>query len=244
MELIQKKPSFHEISPREYMYFPKGTLEMGKPGVFSRLELTHIGLAMIILTICFTFTLSLNNLLWSFLNGFNLVRFQQGFLLSLVAVFCAFFFHEMSHKITAQYYRLWSEFRMNTRSLLISCFLSVITGFVFAAPGKVMFRGKPRRFEEGHIALAGPVANLVLAGLFTPVYLIFFTSAHGMVPQMIGFICLINIIFASFNLLPLKSFDGGKVITYNPYVWTIVMGISICMVAIIAPFIPQLLLTM
>ena len=93
MDLIEKKPSFHEISPREYMYFPKGKLEMGKPGTFSRLELVHISLAMITLTICFTFTLSLNNLLWSSLNGFDVIRFQQGFLLSLIAVFCAFFFH-------------------------------------------------------------------------------------------------------------------------------------------------------
>jgi Zn-dependent protease len=224
------------------MYFPKGTLEMGKPGVFSRLELIHISLAMITLTICFTFTLSLNNLLWSSLNGFDLSRFQQGFMLSLIAVFCAFFFHEMSHKIMAQYYRLWSEFRMNTRSLLISFLLSLTTGFVFAAPGKVMFRGEPRVFEEGHIALAGPLSNLVLSGLFTPVYLLFFTSAHGVIPQMIGFICLINIIFASFNLLPLKSFDGGKVIKWNPVVWSISMGISIFLCLSIAPFVPHLLI--
>ena len=215
---------------------------MGKPGVFSRLELIHICLAMVTLTICFTFTLSLNNLLWSSLNGFDLFRFQQGFMLSLIAVFCAFFFHEMSHKITAQYYRLWSEFRMNTRSLLISFLLSLTTGFVFAVPGKVMFRGEPRVFEEGHIAIAGPLANLVLAGLFTPVYLLLFTSAHGLIPQMIGFICLINIIFASFNLLPLRSFDGGKVVKWNPSVWLIFMIISIFFCVIIAPFVPHLLI--
>jgi len=244
MDLIEKKPSFHEISPREYMYFPKGRLEMGKPGTFSRLELIHISLAMITLTICFTFTLSLNNLLWSSLNGFDVIRFQQGFLLSLIAVFCAFFFHEMSHKIMAQYYRLWSEFRMNTRSLLISFFLSLTTGFVFAAPGKVMFRGEPRVFEEGHIALAGPLANLVLAGLFTPVYLLYFTSADGLIPQMIGFICLINIIFASFNLLPLRSFDGGKVVKWNKSIWMISLGVSIFMGVLIAPFIPKLLTIM
>ena len=154
METFRKKYSFHDISPREYMYFPKGTLEMGKKGSFSRLELSHITTAMMILTMCFTFTLSLNNVLWSYMNGFNIYRFQQGFVLSIIAVFCAFFFHEMSHKLTAQHYRLWSEFRMNLKSLLISLALSITTGFVFAAPGAVMFRGEPRIFEEGHIALA------------------------------------------------------------------------------------------
>ena len=116
MELIQKKRSFRDISPREYMYFPKGILEMGKPGSFSKLEIIHISIAMVILTICFTFTLSMNSMLWSLFNGFNAARFSNGFLLSLIAVFCAFFFHEMSHKLTAQYYRLWSEFRMNMKS--------------------------------------------------------------------------------------------------------------------------------
>ncbi|OYT29987.1 hypothetical protein B6U98_00805 [Thermoplasmatales archaeon ex4572_165] len=241
METFRKKYSFHDISPREYMYFPKGTLEMGKKGSFSRLELIHITTAMMILIICFTFTLSLNNVLWSYLNGFNLPRFQQGFALSIIAVFCAFFFHEMSHKLTAQHYRLWSEFRMNLKSLLISLVLSITTGFVFAAPGTVMFRGEPRVFEEGHIALAGPLANIILASMFTPVYLTLFTDSIGLIPKMIGFICLINIVFGSFNLLPFKSFDGYKVIQWNKYVWIIMVMYSLILFLIISPFIPKLL---
>jgi Zn-dependent protease len=241
METILKKRSYHDISPREYMYFPKGALEMGKPGKFSRLELSHIIIAMLILTICFTFTLSLNSILWCCMNGFQLSRFQSGFFLSLIAVFCAFFFHELSHKITAQYYRLWSEFRMNQKSLLISMVMSITTGFVFAAPGKVIFRGEPRVFEEGHIAFAGPFANIVLAGLFIPVYLIHFSNSMGIIPQMIGFICLINIIFASFNLLPLKSFDGWKIVQWNKLVWSIMMGISLLFFFLISPYIPCLL---
>ena len=34
--------SFHDIPVRDYMYFPKGTLETGKPGKFSRIEVKHI----------------------------------------------------------------------------------------------------------------------------------------------------------------------------------------------------------
>ena len=29
--------SFHDIPPRDYMYFPKGTIDLGKPGEFSRI---------------------------------------------------------------------------------------------------------------------------------------------------------------------------------------------------------------
>ena len=38
----EKHKSYHNISPREYMYFPKGTIDPGKPGEFSRLELKNI----------------------------------------------------------------------------------------------------------------------------------------------------------------------------------------------------------
>jgi len=38
--------SFHDIPPREYMYFPKGTLERGKPGKFSRIEINHLLISM------------------------------------------------------------------------------------------------------------------------------------------------------------------------------------------------------
>ncbi len=34
--------SFHDIPVRDYMYFPKGTLEVGKPGKFSRIEIFHL----------------------------------------------------------------------------------------------------------------------------------------------------------------------------------------------------------
>ena len=39
--------SFHELSPREYMYIPKGTLKTGKPGSFSKTELTHLLIAVL-----------------------------------------------------------------------------------------------------------------------------------------------------------------------------------------------------
>jgi len=54
-EEIKTRTSFHDISPREYMYFPKGTLERGKPGKFSRIEINHLFISIIVLTIAFSF---------------------------------------------------------------------------------------------------------------------------------------------------------------------------------------------
>jgi Zn-dependent protease len=236
MQTIRKNVSFHDISPREYMYFPKGVLEMGKPGAFSKVELKHIVVSMIILIVCFTFTLSLNSVLWSFLYNFSIHRFQVGIQLSIVAVFTAFLFHEISHKIIAQHYRLWSEFRFNLKALFISFILSILTGFVFAAPGSVLFRGEPRVFEEGHVAMAGPLANILIANIFTPVYIHFFAEIPGFIPRMIGFICIINCIFAFFNLLPFKSFDGEKVIHWNKKVWIFMITYSFILLLFISPF--------
>ena len=50
--------SFHDLSPSEYMYFPKGTLDGGSPGKFSRIEIYHLLLAMGVLTLAFSFTFS------------------------------------------------------------------------------------------------------------------------------------------------------------------------------------------
>ena len=43
--------SFHDIPVREYMYFPKGSLDAGKPGRFSRTELIHLLISICVLTL-------------------------------------------------------------------------------------------------------------------------------------------------------------------------------------------------
>jgi len=234
-----RKQTLRDISPREYMYFPKGILEMGKPGQFSRLELYHIITAMIILTIAFTFALSRNSILMmavSNFSGFSLSRLGQGLQFSLVGIVSAFFCHELSHKLMAQRYGLWSEFRMYPKGLLFSLVLSVTTGFVFATPGAVMFRGEPRIFEEGKIAMAGPLANMVITVIFLPLFIFFFNKQTGSMMMTIGIICLINCIFAVFNLFPFGPLDGVKIFKWSPVVWASMFVISTCMLVILLPF--------
>ncbi|MGF3554149.1 MAG: hypothetical protein ACQXXF_02590, partial [Thermoplasmatota archaeon] len=64
--------SFHDIPVREYMYFPKGTLEVGKPGKFSRIEVLHLMFSIFVLTIAFSFALSGNNLFNGLSTGFKI----------------------------------------------------------------------------------------------------------------------------------------------------------------------------
>lgn len=228
--------SFHDIPPRDYMYFPKGTLEMGKPGKFSRIEITHLLISMGVLTIAFAFALSGNNLLEGMGGGFpldNLLHFIQ---LSFLGIITAFFFHELSHKFMAQKYGLWAEYRMFPQGLSLALLLGVLTPFVFAAPGAVMFRGQIRPFEMGKIAVAGPLANIIIVAITFPLYLfVFYETAT--IGQIIGFICIINAILATFNLLPIGPLDGAKVVRWNATVWIILFIVAVGFMMAIFPYI-------
>ena len=217
--------SFHEIPPREYMYFPKGTLEPGKPGKFSRIEIVHLLISIFVLTIAFAFALTNNNMIYGFGN-FKLL--PLGIAMSFLGILTAFFFHELSHKFMAQRYGLWSEFRMYPMGLLLAFLLAIFTGFVFAAPGAVMFRGDSRNFETGRIAVAGPLSNLLIAFITFPLYLFVFFEISTL-RTIVGFICLINAFLATFNLLPIGPLDGAKVIRWNPTVWIILFSMAIAM---------------
>ena len=227
--------SFHDIPPREYMYFPRGTLEMGKPGKFSRIEITHLLVSIAVLTMVFAFIITQNNLFWGLVNGgFNLNILPKGLTLSFLGILTAFFFHELSHKFMAQKYGLWAEYRMFPQGLRLALLLGVFTPIVFAAPGAVMFRGGSRTFETGQIAVAGPLANIVIAMITLPIYL-FVLFEESMVAQIVAFICLINAFLATFNLLPFGPLDGVKVIRWNATVWIVLFILAIVILMLIFP---------
>ncbi len=224
--------SFHDIPPREYMYFPKGTIEMGKPGKFSRIEITHLLISIAVLTIVFSLLITRNNVIYGLVSGFNVDKLPYGIVLAFLGVVTAFFIHEILHKFMAQKYGLWAEYRMFPQGLRLALLLGIFTPFVFAAPGAVMFRGDSRTFETGKIASAGPLANLIIAAITLPLYLFVFYEA-SLLGQIFGFICLINAFLATFNLLPFGPLDGAKIIRWNVNVWIFLLVISITLTAII-----------
>jgi len=225
--------SFHDIPPREYMYFPEGSLDAGRPEKFSRSEITHLLISMGILTIAFAFALSGNNLIEGIQNGFRINNLVFFIPLSFLGILTAFFFHELSHKFIAQRYGLWAEFRMFPQGLYLALFLGILTPFVFAAPGAVMFRGGSRTYETGQIAMAGPLANIIIAMITFPIYLyVFYNTPIG---TIFGFICLINAFLAIFNLLPFGPLDGVKIIRWNATAWVIMLIIAISILMTIMP---------
>lgn len=215
--------SFHDIPPRDYMYFPKATIEPSKPGSFSRVELTQLIISIVVLTVAFTFALSGNNLTSGILDGFKIDLLPSYLLKSFFGIISAFFVHELSHKFIAQRFGLWAEYRMFPKGLQFALLLGILTPFVFAAPGAVMFMGGSRDYETGRIASAGPLANIILAGV---TYLLFMMLYESPFTDIIGFVCLINAFLATFNLLPFGPLDGVKIIRWNATAWIIMLIIS------------------
>jgi Zn-dependent protease len=208
------------------MYFPKGTIQTVKPGKFSRIEISHILISILVLTVAFSFWIS-----GGLFRNQDLSLFITALPYAFAGVLTAFFFHEMSHKFMAQKFGLWAEYRLFPLGLLLALAISAFTGYVFAAPGAVMFMGGSRYHETGRIAMAGPLANIIVAYVtFLLYYFIFFDTQIG---SIIGFICLINALLGFFNLLPFGPLDGGKVIRWNATVWILLLIFSIVIFALI-----------
>ena len=219
--------SFHDLSPREYMYIPTGSLQGGKPGSFSRTEIVHIVVAIFVLTVAFSFTLSP-------LYRFSVSKLVAVLPLSFLGIFTAFFVHELSHKFMAQRYGLWSEFRMYPLGLVLSLLLGIFTGYVFAAPGAVMFRGEARPFETGRIAAAGPLANILVAIVTYPLSIWFFNSSITgfSVGGIVVFVCFVNAFLATFNLIPLGPLDGRKIFKWNEIAWFLLFTCALLLVVV------------
>ena len=182
-------------------------------------EIKHLVIAW--LAIAFAFTLILRR--WYDLNLFLI------FIISAVTVGFAFIFHELAHKVVAQRYGAWSEFRM-APSMLLLAILTAFMGFIFAAPGAVMiFNPYLTREENGRIALAGPMMNVILAILF---FTLFLLAPSGIFGWMGTFGLMINAWLAVFNLIPISVLDGRKVLAWDRRVYGVALGIAISMLAV------------
>lgn len=192
---------------------------------FSQEELNDLLWAWAAITFAFAVVLS---------GGFG--GLGPAFVLNLtvagISVGTAFLVHELSHKIVAQRYGCWAEFRKFNFGLFLAVAMSFF-GFIIAAPGAVLINGFVSRDQNGKIALAGPLSNIVLAILFL-ITGILLPQAIKEIPPLIsqvifvGFV--INTWLALFNMIPFPPLDGSKVISWSFPVW---LGITILTVILL-----------
>ncbi|WP_299425889.1 site-2 protease family protein [uncultured Meiothermus sp.] len=116
-------------------------------------------------------------------------------LLAAIGLFISVLIHELGHALTARGYGV------QTREITL-----------WLLGGVAQLEQMPRtRGAEAVIAIAGPIVSVLLAG--------FFGLLRGVVPPeaaggqfLLGYLSLINLSLALFNLLPALPLDGGRIL--------------------------------
>lgn len=153
----------------------------------------------------------------------TLSGFYAKFVIASLTVGIGFLFHEMGHKIVAQRYGCFAEFRSFDNMLLLAIAMSFF-GVIFAAPGAVMISGRVNKIKNGKISAAGPIVNLFLAVLFLA---LIFIQLPKLFKDIAYYGFIINSWLALFNMIPFWLFDGYKILRWSKLVYGVIIGIAL-----------------
>jgi Zn-dependent protease len=121
-----------------------------------------------------------------------------GVLTSLL-FFGSVLFHELSHSVIARHYKI----------RVIS-----ITLFIFGGVARIG-RDPAKAIQEFNIAIAGPIASFVAAGVFYGISLL--APSDEKLTALCTYLAATNVILGLFNLAPGFPLDGGRI--FRAMVW-------------------------
>jgi len=174
---------------------------------FSSTEIQHLALSALLVS-----GVGLSMLRGSILNT------PPAILTALVLAFTgAFLLHEIAHKIAAQSYGLWAEFRLTLMGAIITLFSIVSPFFKIISPGAVMIAGPADKEVLGKTAVVGPMTNIILCAVS---FALTFLSTSPLF-DIVVFSAFFNAFIAVLNLLPFGMFDGWKVFKWSKLVWVL-----------------------
>ncbi|GJM06532.1 MAG: peptidase M50 [marine bacterium B5-7] len=173
----------------------------------------------------------------------NSSAFLQQFAVVIIPLIFAIVFHEVAHgyaayKLGDPTAKMLGRLSLNPAkhidpigTLLVPMFLLFSGGFLFgwAKPVPVTERNlrKPRR-DGMIVALAGPLANILMAIVWAGLFKLLSVSVTGLTPRMEMFLGMcaagisLNLVFAVLNLLPIPPLDGSRILAgLLPPRWTI-----------------------
>ena len=181
--------------------------------ITSRREILGLTKAWICISIAFGIAMS---------SSLFSADFYKNFIIAGLTAGIGFLLHEIGHKILAQKYGCFAEFRSFDNMLVLAVLVSFFH-FILAAPGAVMISGKLNTKKNGIISLAGPAVNLILSVICL---LFFFLNP----PELLKIIFLqgfvINSWLAFFNMIPFWLFDGYKIFKWNKVVYGVFVVIA------------------
>lgn len=197
-------------------------------------ELSELGIGWLIISFIVLYLSGVTNILIT--EG----RIPDSLILYIFIIGISFFTHELLHKFTAIHFGAKAYFRLSKEGLFITL-LSVLVGFPILAVGAVFWWGEASASVgiRGRVSSAGPISNLVLAGLFIFIqglgyllggseYLLLLlgpTSSLGLFLYFIGSIGVsLNVFLGMFNLLPIGVLDGAKVLAWDGRIWIALIG--------------------
>ncbi|WP_412049855.1 site-2 protease family protein [Hoeflea sp. Naph1] len=123
-------------------------------------------------------------------------------IVAMLGMFVSLVLHELAHSVVARAYGLE---------------IGGITLFIFG--GVAELEEEPHTPKsEFQIAIAGPLMSLALAGLFYLASDPFIDGDNiGAIGAVLGYLALINLVLAVFNLVPAFPLDGGRV--FRAAIW-------------------------
>lgn len=170
----------------------------------------------------------------AFRNEIPSLDFYSVFIIASLTVGAGFLLHELGHKIVAQRFGCFAEFRSFGHMLLLAIAMSFF-GFIFAMPGAVMISGRINKSRNGKISAAGPLVNLALA-LFFLMLIFLHLPSYFKIMGYYGF--LVNSWLALFNMVPFWVFDGYKIFRWNKAVYLGIVAAALSFI-LLKGFIPQ-----
>jgi Zn-dependent protease len=146
----------------------------------------------------------------------NVVKSPQSYLFSIISIILAVTIHEAAHAWSADELgdptaRLMGRKTLNPLAHLdpVGSILFIVAGFGWGKPVPVdPFNLKDDK-DEALVSLAGPVSNLLFAGVVGILYH-FIPSMPMQLALFFYTLALINVSLAVFNLLPIPPLDGSK----------------------------------
>jgi Zn-dependent protease len=116
--------------------------------------------------------------------------------LAALGLFASIVFHEFAHALTARYFGIRTQ---------------AITLFVFGGVAELEEEARTPG-SEFLIAVAGPISSYVLAGALYLAFLAFYLVLSPEGSVLLSYLMLINLMLATFNLIPAFPLDGGRML--------------------------------